>query len=602
MIEHAALVKILTKPAIQASMPIFVKIKDNISQYINDGISEYFINSINKYKDIKTLLHRQPTNFYDIYYPTTLLFNEKSIKTESVKDLFKDTNFITIIGDAGSGKSTLIKHLFITTFIESYKAPILVNLRDIEAGNNDLETCIFENILQNKLSPSDGYIKKLLDDGSFLFFLDGYDEIKAKDKQEITKKLEIFIDKYPKNSFILTSRPYSNIEYFKSFHNYSIQDLNKEDQILFVKLQIKDERLSKKIIESIKEVDNNLYINSFLKNSLLLTLYIMAYSKNSSIPSNKYVFYRRVFDVLFAEHDSATKIGFERDIKTQLNQESLEEVLKIFCFLSYFDNNFDFKKEYIFKTLETIKGKNNDLKFRNNDFIEDMKLSIGLWVEDCGIYSFSHRSMQEYFASVYVSNIRNLENKVMVYEKIVTISSDIRFNTDNFLALCFEMDEDFFIENYSIPIINRIRSLFITDEGILNYNFSYMNNGFNIGGTDNFSYSITDELMLIVGTIVTPNIKCNDFLKEVSIVFSKNIDNVKFNDFVKLKIIHENEPASYFLPKGDEITGEYIDFLSEIKINDVLNKIVNDIDKIKSELNSKLNKNKVIENDFINLI
>jgi len=559
------------------------------------------------YKDIKTLLHRQPTKFYDIYYPTTLLFNEKLIKTESVKSLFKDTNFITIIGDAGSGKSTLIKHLFITTFVEAYKAPILVNLRDIEAGNNGLEICIFENILQNKLSPNDRYIKKLLEDGSFLFFLDGYDEIKAKDKQEITKKLEIFIDKYSKNSFILTSRPYSNIEYFKSFHNYSIQNLNKEDQISFVKLQIKDERLSKKIIESIKEVDNNLYINSFLKNSLLLTLYIMAYSKNSSIPSNKYVFYRRVFDVLFAEHDSATKIGFERDIKTQLNQESLEEVLKIFCFLSYFDNNFDFKKDYIFKTLETIKDKNNDLKFRNNDFIEDMKLSIGLWVEDCGIYSFSHRSMQEYFASVYVSNIRNLENKVMVYEKIVTLSSDIRFNTDNFLALCFEMDEDFFIENYSIPIINKIRSLFITDEGMLNYKFSYMNNGFNIGEVDdlnnnNFSYSITDDLMIIVGTIVAPNIKCNDFLKKVSIVFSESIDNVRFNNFIKLKTTHQNERASYFLPKGDEITEEYIEFLSEIKINDILNEIVNDIDKIKNELNSKLNKNKVIENDFINLI
>jgi len=57
MIESAALAKILTKPAIQASMPIFLKIKDNICQYINDGISDYFINSINKYN-----LHSAPIN------------------------------------------------------------------------------------------------------------------------------------------------------------------------------------------------------------------------------------------------------------------------------------------------------------------------------------------------------------------------------------------------------------------------------------------------------------------------------------------------------------------------------------------------------------
>ena len=97
----------------------------------------------------------------------------------------------------------------------------------------------------------------------------------------------------------------------------------------------------------------------------------MSYSKNSSIPNSKYIFYRRVFDVLYAEHDSATKIGFEREIKTQLNQESLEEILKFFSYLSFFDNAFDFNKDYINLKLNLIKDKNLQLKFNNNNFIED---------------------------------------------------------------------------------------------------------------------------------------------------------------------------------------------------------------------------------------
>ena len=201
--------------------------------------------------------------------------------------------------------------MFISSLVESYKAPIFIALRDLDIQNSNLEMFVRENILQNKLSPSDNFLNGLLDGGDFLFFLDGYDEINSDNKHEITKNIEKFIDRYPKNNYILTSRPYSNIEYFKNFHNYFIADLSIIDRIAFVKQQLKhdtDTRLSDKIIDSIRERNND-YIGSFLKNPLLLTLYIMTYSKNSSIPSSKYVFYRRVFDVLFAEHDSAVNGG-----------------------------------------------------------------------------------------------------------------------------------------------------------------------------------------------------------------------------------------------------------------------------------------------------
>jgi GTPase SAR1 family protein len=612
MVDVATLTKILAKPTIQASMPLFKKFKDGISHYFNDGFLDYFSNSLDKYKDIKTLLHRQPTNFYDIYYPTKLSYNKSIISTDSVKDLFSKHNFITIIGDAGSGKSTLIRHLFITSFIESYKAPIFIALRDLDTKRSDLEVYVRENILQNKLAPSDNYLNKLLEDGDFLFFLDGYDEIKSTDKHEITKNIANFIDKFPKNNYILTSRPYSNIEYFKNFHNYQIQDLEKLDQIAFIKQQIKDTRLSEKIVESIKETEEN-YIDSFLKNSLLLTLYIMAYSKNSSIPSNKYIFYRRVFDVLFAEHDSATKIGFEREIKTQLNQESLEEVLKVFSFLSYFENNFSFNKDYIFDKLKTIKEKNTKIQFRNNDFIDDMKLSIGLWVEDSGLYSFSHRSMQEYFASVYITKISGLENKKKVYEKIVLKVYQGGFDMKNFLSLCYEMDEEFFIENYSLPILIIMRKLFINDDGSFNYKFPYMNDGFRQhkqkSHNSTISYSITDDLMFLIESIITPDIKFQGFLGKLSTVFIKNENHINFNKFITStckifppNIKEEGEEINFQLPKEEQITQDYINFLYEIKVDLILQEIVNQLDEIKITLENKLSQQKTMEDDFITMI
>ncbi len=617
MIETATLLKIISKPAIKASVPLFKKMSDKVSHYLNDGFLDYFLNSLERYKEIKTLLHRQPTGFYDIYYPAKLNYDNKTIDVDSVKSLFHKNNFFTIIGDAGSGKSTLVRHLFISSLVESYKAPIFIALRDLDISTSNLEIFLRNNILQNKLSPSDDFLNRLLDDGDFLFFLDGYDEINSERKHEITKNIENFIDKYPNNNYILTSRPYSNIEYFKRFHNYKIADLSVEDRIAFVKQQLKndvDNRLSDKIIDSINETKHN-YIDSFLKNPLLLTLYIMTYSKNSSIPSSKYVFYRRVFDVLFAEHDSATKVGFEREIKTQLNQETLEKVLQTFSFLSYFDNHFDFNKDYIFKQLNTIKEKNDNLKFKNNDFIEDMKLSIGLWVEDSGMYAFSHRSMQEYFASVFITCLSD-KNKRSVYKKIVSFAMNRDFDIKNFLSLCYEMDREFFIKYYSLPILTKMKSLFINTNGSLNYKFPYLNNGFfmnNIKGEeDDNSYrlgvmSVTPELLFLIEVFIIPNINCSKYLNQIATVFAKNQKHENFEKFIELKpadLLGKNskETYEYRLPKGKNITKDYIEFLNKINMDTVLRDIVDELNELEKRFKQEIEEQKNIEDDFITMI
>ena len=113
-IETSALMKLASKPVLKASLPLFKKLKDGVSHYFNDGILDYLSASIDKYQNMKTLLHRQPTPFYDIYYPTKLDWERKIVATDSVSELFNRHNCVTIIGDAGSGKRTLVKHLFLS--------------------------------------------------------------------------------------------------------------------------------------------------------------------------------------------------------------------------------------------------------------------------------------------------------------------------------------------------------------------------------------------------------------------------------------------------------------------------------------------------------
>jgi len=615
MIETDAIIKTLAKPAIEKSMPIFKHLKDKLSHALNDGMLDYFSASLDKYKEIKTLLHRQPTSFYNIYYPAKLYNKEKSIilSTESIKDLFNDGNFITILGDAGSGKSTLLKHLFISSFVEYYKAPIFVNLRDLNLSNSDLALYISENILDNNLAPSKNILDTLLKNGEFLFFLDGYDEINSFNKHQITSNLEKFIDKYPKNKFVLTSRPYTNIEFFKNFRNLHIKNLDKNDQIAFIEQQIIDRRLSNKIIDSLVEATEG-NIDSFFVNPLLLTLYIMAYSKNSSIPNKKYIFYRRVFDVLYAEHDSATKIGFEREIKTGLSQESLEGVLQTFCFISFFDSNFDFKMDYISKLLSTIKDK-TDYKFKNTDFIDDMKLSIGLWQEDCGVYGFAHRSMQEYFVATYLQNMKSLKNKEIIYNKIIEKTTERSFDIGNFISLCYEMDTSFFIEYFSIKMIDRIKSLILCGDGKWNLSFSYLSQGvnFRLQETTNenlsdsllLSYSASKDIFLFIGVTITPDLRVS-YINRIAVLLSKEISSPEFNKYFSIesdKLKQKNVTKSGTFSLIENINyDDFLHYLDSIGVITEFKAILNELEILKMEMKTVLENEKDKEDSFMAMI
>ncbi|TDX86746.1 hypothetical protein [Epilithonimonas xixisoli] len=173
-----------------------------------------------------------------------------------------------------------------------------------------------------------------------------------------------------------------------------------------------------------------------------MSLYLLTFQNYASIPDKKYIFYRRVINALFSEHDSKTKLGFVREKQCGLDQEQFEEILKSFSFLSYFESEFVFDSDYIMKKLKIIKSKKS-IEFDNNSFITDLKSAISLWVDDDGEISFSHRSLQEYFTALFISELKETENR-RVYEKIIN-KFDTKHNLlireiENLLLLLKEID------------------------------------------------------------------------------------------------------------------------------------------------------------------
>jgi hypothetical protein len=453
---------------------------EEVKQVVNNNILEYQVEEYNRNYCAKTLLHRvQPKNLKDFYQPLFIrqcgkrgrrFHSSERISTSSISELFKKKQFITLIGNAGSGKSTIVKYLFLNSIETKFRIPIKVELRYLNDYLGSVIDFIKEKIFKlNKLAKHDRIIERLMSSGDFVFFLDGYDEINSTKKERITKEIDELVKLYNKNYYLLTSRPYTEIDLLPLFHNFEVCELSDEDINQFIKKQIpiEEKELCDKIIEAVNSHENYSY-KSFLSNPLLLSMFILTFQSYSSIPQKRSEFYSQVFDALYSVHDSMSKLAFVREKQSGLSKEHIVEVLKLFSFLSYFDEKFIFSTHYLEEKLIFIKSKKKSLVFDNEKFINDLQVAIGVLNKEGTDYTFPHRSLQEYFAAIYIASLNDENNKKVVYQKIINVLTDNKqfrqTSRDNFHLLLSELDEKSVITHAIIPYFEKFITEFKIDE------------------------------------------------------------------------------------------------------------------------------------------
>jgi energy-coupling factor transporter ATP-binding protein EcfA2 len=445
---------------------------EEVQHIVSNNLLEYQVEEYNRNSISKTLLHRvQPKKLKEFYQPLFITncgpnnkprhFSRREgtrIPTDSIEKLFEKKQFVTLIGSAGSGKSTIVKYLFLNSIDTDFKIPIKLELRYLNDYDGSVIEFVKEKIFKlNRLSSSDRIIERLMKSGKFVFFLDGYDEITSNKKEKITKEIDDLVKLYSKNNYLLTSRPYTEIDLLPLFHNFEVCELSDEDINQFIAKQIPNEEkeLQEKIIEAINSPENSSY-KSFLSNPLLLSMFILTFQSYSSIPQKRSAFYSQVFDALFSVHDSMSKLAFVREKQSGLSKEQIIEVLELFSFVSYFEQKFIFTGQYLNDKLSLIKTKKPSIKFTNNKLISDLQIAIGIINKDGTEFTFPHRSLQEYFTAIYISSLSD-ENKATVYEKIVKSLTDdhsFRMNSkDNFHLLLSELDEEGVIKFGIIPYL-----------------------------------------------------------------------------------------------------------------------------------------------------
>ncbi len=600
--ETLSLINAFKSPIIK----LISDVKDEVEFYFSKSLINYVETIRNKYITTKTFLFRQDkVDFYDTYFPITLKFKkENEIIIDDIDLFFKNSNFISVIGNAGSGKSMLMKHIFLKSIKQIVKIPLVVELRDLNDINITFTEYIYKIIAGKKIIPNNKIIERIIANGDFIFLLDGYDEIYNENKGQLINQLNEFIDNNSKNYFLITSRPGANIETLPRFENYYVNNLSEKQIEKFIHLQsqiINDKKLGDKIIQVINKKENTDY-KSYLSSPLLLSMFMLTFKSYPELPKSKNKFYWNVYDTLCTKHDTFTKHGgFLHERKTGLQDEDFEDILKWFAYTSLFKGRYSFDSQYFTTTLKRIKSKLN-LKCNINDLKDDLTVAISIIIIDGLEYKFPHKSLQEYFTALLIKEQKE-EYRTEIYSKKIAELSRFSFgNNNNFWNLCLEIDEINFKTHFLLThlkgIINSID--FSNNENICKsfMNLGHFSQGFDYDNKkiifNRFSWQNGIELLVLeyLGLYDIRNLSLNrnkKISKQISDLILLLIKNKEI-----IKIGKKKETITYEIAYSKWSTDLY-EFVKitkvELTILSIIENIQNKIIDIENEINVKEKQN-----------
>lgn len=369
-----------------------------------------------------------------------------------------------LLGDPGSGKSTLLKFLSLAghsaILQKKYKAkpddrlPILIVLRKYaEALRDDPNLSILSYISRSCAADfslndaRDEFFEYFLETGSAVLLFDGIDELATLDlKKTVRDRISSFVDRYPSNTTIITSRivGYSRAFGFddRGFVHFRVAPLLLEQMDQFVSdwysVRIEDNASRDANVSDLKRIFRNpeqSAIRMLAENPLLLTIITLVHRIDAVLPDERVVLYQKCTETLLNTwHSWKFREAEERAGRGRIERKNRQRVEALAYEMQCSDRNSPsngssravLDEDAVLQILtrhitssESISPE-DDASDLAIDFLNFIKQRAGLLIEvGDKRYSFIHLTFQEYLTASRLSVSMELGGVETLWQKEV---------------------------------------------------------------------------------------------------------------------------------------------------------------------------------------
>jgi predicted NACHT family NTPase len=350
-------------------------------------------------------------------------FSEKGVSgIEAVKRYHK----LILLGKAGGGKTTFLKHLATQCNcgnLNSDLVPILVIVNQFVENSNqqDLLKFIVHQLLDCDINETQ--IFELLKHGRVFILIDGLDEVSENDSVRVINSIKTFLRRYHKNKFVLTCRIAGQDYDFDNFTEVELADFDNRQIAQFVEKWFHSRNKIKKAELLLKNLTKQ--IKELATNPLLLTLLCVVFEETGEFPPNRFEIYKEAIDVLLTKWDSRRNIE-RRHIYKKLSIRGKRNLLSHIAHQTFEKSAYYFKQkdleqviaDYI-RNLPQAETDPEELQSDSEKVLKAIEAQHGLLVERArGIYSFSHQTFQEYFMGRQIASISDPQASESALKKL----------------------------------------------------------------------------------------------------------------------------------------------------------------------------------------
>lgn len=421
---------------------------DQLQLRLKSSYKEYLQRTRAKYSRSKSFFIRsESVDLYSYYVPTGIICGETAITNPKFMSCVSQSKKIILTGTGGSGKSVLLKHLFLDCISSKQFVPVLIELRDLNASELSLDEKVADTLDTYGFEASTEYVNKAKAAGHFCFFLDGYDEVNHSLRKKLIQQINKISNKYSDCPIFISSRPDEVFNGIDDFSIFRMLPLDIDLASCLVKKLPFDEEIKSKFSEALRDGLFEKH-ESFLSNPLLLSIMLLTYGQNAEIPTKLSIFYNQAYEALFQRHD-AQKGGYSRERRTNLDIQDFSRVFSLFSLQTYEKRAFKMSRTDCLGYIEKSRT-NLNKNFQPEDYLSDLLSAACLLLEDGLEISYSHRSFQEYFVALQIATSAPdlQENLINRYWKNMT--------SDNVIYLIAEINPDLVERVLVIPKLTEL--------------------------------------------------------------------------------------------------------------------------------------------------